>query len=95
MPAEAFRVEIRQQIATIPEAYVERALAGDWDTVAQLYHQRAVQLLPDAPPVEGRDAIRGALARLLGVDGGVRLTGFSVEIQGAEMLGEAVYVQAS
>lgn len=86
--------EIRQQIATIPEAYVERALAGDWDAVVRLYHQEAVQLLPDAPPVEGRDAIRGTLARLLGADGGVKLTDFSVEIEGAEMLGEAIYVQA-
>jgi ketosteroid isomerase-like protein len=86
---------IRQQIATIPEAYVERALAGDWDGVAQLYHEEAIQLLPDAPPVKGRDAILGVLSLLFGADGGVRLTSFSVEIDAAEMLGEAVYVQAN
>lgn len=39
---------------------MEHALAGDWDAVAVLYHEDAIQVLPDTPPVQGRDAIRAA-----------------------------------
>lgn len=81
LPADECR-----QIATIPERYVNRALADDWTAVAQLYHREALQLLPDAPPVEGRAAIGAALARQLGAEGGVRLTAFSVAIAEAELL---------
>jgi len=73
---------------------VDRALAADWDAVAQLYHREALQLMPDAPPVVGRAAIRAALARQLGSDGGVRLTAFGVAIAEAELLGDTVYVRA-
>jgi uncharacterized protein (TIGR02246 family) len=83
-----------QQIATIPERYVEHALADDWASLAQLYHPDALQLMPDAPPVEGRAAIRAALARQLGSEGGARLTAFSVAIAEAELLGDTVYVRA-
>jgi uncharacterized protein (TIGR02246 family) len=84
-----------QEIAAIPEIYVERALAGDWDAVSELYHEEAVQVLPDSPPVEGREAIRDALSQMLGSEGGVELTGFSVDILEAEALGETVYVRAT
>jgi uncharacterized protein (TIGR02246 family) len=84
-----------QEIAAIPEIYVERALAGDWDAVSELYHEEAVQVLPDSPPVEGREAIRDALSQIFGAEGGVELTGFSVDILEAEALGETVYVRAT
>lgn len=89
LPADECR-----QIATIPERYVNRALADDWTAVAQLYHPEALQILPDAPPVEGRAAIGAAIARQLGAEGGVRLTAFSVAIAEAELLGDTVYVRA-
>lgn len=50
--------------------------------------------MPDAPPAEGREAIRAALARQLGLEGGARLTAFSVAIAEAELLGDTVYVRA-
>ncbi len=81
-------------IATIPERYVQHALADDWAAVAQLYHPEALQLMPDAPSVEGRAAIRAALARQLGAEGGVRLTAFSIAIAEAELLGDTVHVRA-
>jgi ketosteroid isomerase-like protein len=84
-----------QEIATIPEVYVERALAGDWEAVSELYHEEAIQILPDAPPVEGREAIRAALAQMFGAEGGVELTDFSVDILESETLGETVYVRAT
>lgn len=84
-----------RDIAAIPEIYVERALAGDWDAVSELYHEEAIQLLPDVPPVEGRDAIRGVLAQMFGAEGGVELTDFSVDIRESEILGETVYVRAT
>ncbi len=87
--------ELPQEIAAIPEIYVERALAGDWDAVSQLYHEEAIQVLPDSLPVEGRQAIRDALAQLFGSDGGLQLTDFSVDILEAETLGETVYVKAT
>lgn len=94
-PGGELAADVREEIATIPEVYVERALAGDWDGVSELYHQEAIQILPDAPPVEGRKQIRGALARMFGTEGGVRLTDFSVDIAETEVLGETVYVQAT
>ncbi len=83
-----------RQIAAIPERYVDHALADDWEAVAQLYHPEALQLMPDAPPAEGRAAIRAELARQLGAEGGARLTAFSVAIAEAELLGDTVYVRA-
>ena len=94
-PVAGLSPEERRQIAAIPEEYVERALAGDWQGVADLYHPEAIQVLPDTPPAEGRDAIRDALAGLLGTEGGVRLTDFSVDLHETEVLGEAIFVQAT
>lgn len=85
----------RREIATIPERFVKRALEGDWDGVAKLYHPDAIQLPPDQPPVVGRAAIRDALSHTFGDAGGVRLEDFSVSIQEAEASGELVYVRAA
>jgi ketosteroid isomerase-like protein len=87
--------EDRQEIPTIPERFVERALAGDWDGVAKLYHPAAVQMPPDQPAVEGREAIRHALSRTFGAEGGVRLEELSLSIREAEGIGNLVYVWAS
>jgi hypothetical protein len=57
--------------------------------------RRRSRFLPDTPPVEGRDAIRDALAGLLGAEGGVRLTDFSVKLSESEVLGKAIYAQAT
>ena len=89
LPADECR-----QIATIPERYVEHAHADDWAAVANLYHPEALRLMPDVPPAEGREAIRAAMARLLGSAGGVRLAEFDVAIAEAELLDETVYVRA-
>jgi ketosteroid isomerase-like protein len=88
------KAEDRHEIATIPERFVKRALDGDWDGVAELYHPAAIQMPPDQPAVEGRQAIRHALSRTLGVEGGVRLEDFSVNIREAEGIGKLVYVRA-
>jgi ketosteroid isomerase-like protein len=87
--------EDRQEIATIPERFVQRALDGDWDGVAELYHPAAIQMPPDQPAVEGREAIRHALCRTLGAEGGVRLEEFSVRVHEAEGIGDLVYVRAA
>jgi ketosteroid isomerase-like protein len=87
--------EDRQEIPTIPERFVRRALAGDWDGVAELYDQAAIQMPPDQPAVEGRAAIRHALSRTLGAEGGVRLEELSLSIREAEGIGDLVYVWAA
>jgi uncharacterized protein (TIGR02246 family) len=92
--AAELTAEDRQEVGTIPAAFTEHVLAGDWDAVAELYHEDAIQMLPDVPPVEGRDDIRDALALMLGAEGGVRLTGFEVDILETEALGDLVYVRA-
>lgn len=85
----------RKEIATIPERFVKRALDGDWQGVAELYHPAAIQMPPDQPAVEGREQIRRALSRTLGAEGGVRLEEFSVSIREAEGIGDVVYVRAA
>jgi ketosteroid isomerase-like protein len=92
--AAELTAEDRQEIAAIPAAFTEHALAGNWEAVAALYHEDAIQMLPDAPPVEGRDDIRDALALMLGAEGGVRLTDFAVAILETEAFGNLVYVRA-
>jgi uncharacterized protein (TIGR02246 family) len=87
--------EDRREIATIPDRFVKRALEGDWDGVAALYHPDAIQMPPDQPAVEGREAIRHALSRTLGAEGGVRLEHFSVSILEAAGGGELVFVRAA
>jgi uncharacterized protein (TIGR02246 family) len=84
----------RREIATIPKRYVEHALADDRGAVAILYHPEAIQMMPDAPAAQGRDAIRTALARQLGSEGGFRLVEFIVDITEAKLLGEITYVRA-
>jgi len=84
----------RQEIATIPARYVEHALADEWAAVATLYHREAIQMMPDAPAAQGREAIRAALARQLGSEGGFRLAEFNVAIAEAELLGEIIFVRA-
>jgi ketosteroid isomerase-like protein len=89
------KTEDRQEIATIPERFVKRALKGDWDGVAELYHPAAIQMPPDQPAVEGREAIRHALARTLGAEGGASLEEFSVSILEAEGIGDLIFVRAA
>lgn len=84
----------RQEIATIPERWVRRALDGDWEGVAALYHPDAIQLPPDQTAMEGREAIARNLAMTLGTEGGVRLEQFSVRIVEAEGIADLVYVRA-
>jgi ketosteroid isomerase-like protein len=88
-------VEDRQEIAAIPERFVKRTLDGDWDGVAELYHPAAIQMPPDQPAVEGREAIRHALSRTLGAEAGVRLEDFSISIREAEGLGDLIFVRAA
>jgi ketosteroid isomerase-like protein len=78
-----------------PKDFVKRALDGDWDGVAELYHPAAIQMPPDQPAVEGREAIRRALSRTLGAEAGVTLKDFSVCIQEAEGIADLVYVRAA
>ena len=89
-----FTADECQEIATLPKRYVVHALADDWAAVASLYHPAAIQMMPDAPAAQGRDAIRTALARQLGSEGGFRLVEFMVDIAEAELLGETIYVRA-
>jgi uncharacterized protein (TIGR02246 family) len=90
-----FDAEDRREIATIPDRFVKRALDGDWDGVAELYHPDAIQLPPDQPAVEGREAIRHALSRTFGAEGGVRLENFSVNVLEAAGGGELIFVRAA
>lgn len=90
-----FSAEDRQEISTIPESFVRHALEGDWDGVAELYHPDAIQMPPDQPAVEGREAIQHALSRTLGEEGGVRLEEFSVNIKEVAGIGRLVYVRAA
>lgn len=90
-----FSAEDRKEIPTIPERFVQRALEGDWDGLAELYHPHAIQMPPDQPAVEGREAIRHALARTFGTEGGVRLEDISLSIREAEGAGDLVYVWAT
>ena len=87
--------EDRREIATIPVRFTQRALAGDWAGVAALYHPEAIQMPPDQPAVEGRDAIRQALSHTLGAEGGVRLEDFAVSVREAASIGDLVYVRAA
>lgn len=84
----------RREIAAIPEKFVQRALASDWEGVAALYHPDAIQMPPDQPAAEGRQAIRDALSHTLGANGGVRLEDFAVSIREAEVIGSLIYVRA-
>ena len=94
-PDDDIAADALHPIETIPETYVEHALAGDWDAVADLYHPEAIQVLPDGPPVEGRASIRDALAGMFGSGAGVRLTDFAVDIAEVEVLGPSIYVRAT
>lgn len=84
-----------QEIVTIPDRFVKRALDGDWAGVSELYHPAAIQMPPDQPAVEGREAIRHALSRTFGAEGGVKLEEFSVRILEAAGGGELVFVRAA
>lgn len=94
-PPNKLPADTRAALERIPKAFVERALAADWEGVAELYHEDAIQMPPDAPRVEGRAAIRETLAHTLGRAGGVELDHFSVDVQEAEGAGELVYVGAA
>jgi ketosteroid isomerase-like protein len=94
-PLAGLTVEDHHEIAAIPELFVERALVGDWDAVADLYHPAAIQMPPDEPAVMGREAIRHALSLTLGAEGGVRLEDFSVNIREVEGIGDLIYVRAT
>lgn len=87
--------EDRQAIAQLPIMYVELALAEDWDGVANLYHEDAIQMPPDQAPVVGRDNIRQFLAQLLGSEGGVTLESFSVDVVELEGAGDLAYARAT
>jgi ketosteroid isomerase-like protein len=93
-PQEALPPDVRAALERIPDAWAERALAADWEGVAQLYHEQAVLMPMDAPAVAGRDAIRQTFALLLGREGGVALDHLSFEVREAEAAGELVYVGA-
>jgi uncharacterized protein (TIGR02246 family) len=91
---EALTAEDRQAIDQLPINYVERALADDWDAVADLYHEDAVLMPPDQAPVAGRDNIRQFLAQLVGTQGGVTLESFSVDVVELQGVGDLAYARA-
>ncbi len=92
---DALAEEDRQGIAQLPIKYVERALTDDWDAVADLYHEDAIVMPPDRPPVVGRDNIRQFLAQLLGTEGGVTLESFSVDVVELQKVGDLAYARAT
>jgi hypothetical protein len=59
LPQEGIPADVRAALEHLPEAWVERARAADWQGVAELYHQDAVVMPIDAPTVSGRDASSG------------------------------------
>jgi ketosteroid isomerase-like protein len=87
--------EDRQEISMIPEKFMKRALKGDWEGVAELYHSAAIQMPPDQPEIEGREAIRDALSRTFGSEAGVKLEEFSVSVKEAEGIGSLIFVRAA
>jgi len=94
-PQEALPADARAALERIPEAWVERALAADWEGIAELYHEDAVLMPIDAPAAEGRAGIRETFAHMLGRAGGVDLDHLSVEVLEVEGAGELVYVGAA
>ena len=87
--------DARKEIATVPERFVQRALDGDWDGVANLYHPAAIQMPPDQPAIEGHEAIGRAMSQTFGGESGVSLEDFSIHIREAEAIGELIYVRAA
>jgi uncharacterized protein (TIGR02246 family) len=92
---ETLAEEDRQAIYRLPVKYVERALADDWDAVADLYHEDAILMPPDQAPVAGRDNIRQFLAQLVGSEGGVTLQSFSVDVAELQGVGDLAYARAA
>jgi uncharacterized protein (TIGR02246 family) len=78
----------REAIEGLAAGYAERALAGDFDAWADLYHPDAVRMNPGQPPLVGRDAIHSWIHGLVhGVGGSVRsLAVIPQEVEGTRDL---------
>jgi ketosteroid isomerase-like protein len=58
-----------EAIAEAYEAFEQAYYKGDADTISQMYTEDAELLIPDAPVVRGREAIRQVWASILGSGG--------------------------
>jgi ketosteroid isomerase-like protein len=82
-------------IAQLPIAFSERSLAADWDGVAALYHEDAIQMPPDAPAIEGRDNIRDTLTQMFGPEDGFELKDLSLDVLEVAEAQDFIYVRAA
>jgi ketosteroid isomerase-like protein len=65
----------REQIAEAYKAFEEAFYKGEADTISRMYTQDAEWLVPEAPVVRGRQAIRQGWASIIGPGGNtVRVT---------------------
>lgn len=81
--------EDRATIAAVSSAFVEAANAANWAALGALYTQDASVLPPNAPAVQGREAIQALFASFPPISG-MELT--SVEVDGA---GDIAYVRGT
>lgn len=83
--------EDRQAIEALADQYTEFTLAQDWDSWADLFHEDAVRMPQDAPPSEGRNAIRDAAPP----EEGVTITEFSAQSDEVEGTGDLAFSRGS
>lgn len=81
----------REAIDALADRYVELTLAGDFDGVAELFHEDGLRMPPDAPAEDGRDAIR----RGLEPEEGLTVADFSVDQEEVEGVGDRAYARGT
>lgn len=69
-----------QVIRGLDAALSKAAQDGDADAFGSFFAEDATQLPPGAPPLRGRDAIRGAVAGLLGAGADLRFETLEVKV---------------
>ena len=77
---------MRDQFDKLVAAYIGAVEAGDAEAIGRLYTEDALLLVPEHPPISGRQAIREFYKKLLGE--GVKLT---VKAQDFDQNGDLAY----
>ena len=76
------------ELRRLAEQDASLVLAGDWETMAAQYTEDAVRMPPNAPAIEGRDAIRQSL------EGLPPISDFNFEMVDLEGDGQIAYMRA-
>jgi uncharacterized protein (TIGR02246 family) len=90
-PAQEVGALSDEEVAAIEgviQEYVRTALAGDLDAWAALWTEDAVKMNPDAPSLEGRDAIREWMAAMT-------LTEFTASVTEVDGRGDLAYARGA